>query len=155
VAATTDGSNFLVAWEDRRGASADVYAAWVSHLGTVWDANGVAISTNAANEQTPALAAQGAGKMLVAYSEYDPSATTGSYRARGRLIQPDALLGTACGGAATCASRLCVDGVCCDSPCTGTCQACNVAGSAGRCSAIVNADDPGLCDGTKTCGAGG
>jgi N-acetylneuraminic acid mutarotase len=35
-----------------------------------------------------------------------------------------------------CASGLCVDGTCCESKCDGQCQACDVPGQAGRCTAI-------------------
>ena len=36
-----------------------------------------------------------------------------------------------CGGNADCGSGYCVDGVCCNSTCTGTCQSCAVAGQRG------------------------
>jgi hypothetical protein len=35
--------------------------------------------------------------------------------------------GTACATSSQCASWFCVDGVCCDSACTGVCQACSAA----------------------------
>ena len=75
--------------------------------------------------------------------------------------------GQACAGAGECASNNCVDGVCCTSPSCGTCQACNVMGSAGTCTNVsASAAEPhggctgssnspcgnnGTCDGTGHC----
>jgi hypothetical protein len=47
-----------------------------------------------------------------------------------------ALLGAPCGSAFDCGSDHCVDGSCCDTPCTGQCEACDVAGAPGVCSAV-------------------
>jgi hypothetical protein len=44
-------------------------------------------------------------------------------------------LGAACQQPNDCDTGNCVDGVCCDSPCTELCADCNVAGSVGMCSA--------------------
>jgi hypothetical protein len=51
-------------------------------------------------------------------------------------------LGDSCGSSSDCASKFCVDGVCCDAACTGTCMACNVSGKAGSCSPIPSGSDP-------------
>jgi hypothetical protein len=53
-----------------------------------------------------------------------------------------ALPAEACQQDIDCAAGNCVDGVCCDSPCTELCAACNVPGSLGVCSAAAR--DP-LC----------
>jgi len=51
--------------------------------------------------------------------------------------------GDPCTTTGQCASGLgCVDGVCCTSSCTGTCMACNVAGSLGTCTFVPNGADP-------------
>src|SRR5262249_42893514 len=44
--------------------------------------------------------------------------------------------GVACTSAAQCTSNNCVDGFCCDMACSGSCQACDVAGLQGLCKAI-------------------
>ena len=41
--------------------------------------------------------------------------------------------GGLCAGASECGSNFCVDGICCNNACLGTCQACNVTGSEGTC----------------------
>lgn len=55
--------------------------------------------------------------------------------------------GEACSPTDTCASGNCVDGVCCDAPCTGMCEACDAAG---HCGAITGAPRHGACDGDAT-----
>ncbi|HMC93136.1 MAG TPA: hypothetical protein VKO16_00045, partial [Polyangia bacterium] len=52
-------------------------------------------------------------------------------------------LGHVCGAASECASKQCVDGVCCDTACAGGCRSCNLAGSPGKCSMIA-AGNPDL-----------
>jgi hypothetical protein len=50
-----------------------------------------------------------------------------------------------------------VDGVCCDTDCTGTCAACNLTGTEGTCTFIPDGTDPfvecpgGHCDGAGAC----
>jgi hypothetical protein len=50
--------------------------------------------------------------------------------------------GAACSSATSCASEFCVDGVCCDSACDGTCVSCNQANRAGKCSPYPAGSDP-------------
>lgn len=60
--------------------------------------------------------------------------------------------GTVCGG------LQCVDGVCCESSCIGTCRSCDVPGSEGYCSntpAGVDPDDECSADPAGTCGRNG
>lgn len=47
--------------------------------------------------------------------------------------------GKACGAPTQCASSYCVDGVCCDSSCSGQCEACNLTGSEGTCTPVTGA----------------
>ncbi|MBI2390113.1 MAG: hypothetical protein HYV09_11045 [Deltaproteobacteria bacterium] len=44
-----------------------------------------------------------------------------------------------CASASDCLSGFCVDGKCCDGACSGRCEACNVPGKEGACSAVVGA----------------
>lgn len=60
-------------------------------------------------------------------------------------------LGTMCGSAAECQNGMdgsshCVDGVCCDTACNGTCQYCALSASKGTCSLVPAGADPrGVC----------
>ncbi|MBI2391755.1 MAG: hypothetical protein HYV09_19350 [Deltaproteobacteria bacterium] len=47
------------------------------------------------------------------------------------------LPGEACTVGTQCASKSCVDGVCCNRPCGGQCEACDVEGSKGTCVSVV------------------
>ena len=72
--------------------------------------------------------------------------------------------GALCGIGTDCGSGFCADGVCCDSACTGTCQACNLAGQVGGCapiaagapdnSAAITCPPPQYCDGAGACASG-
>jgi MYXO-CTERM domain-containing protein len=74
--------------------------------------------------------------------------------------------GFGCVTGSDCATGKCVDGSCCDTDCTGECEACDVVGSKGKCTPVVGAPHgsrtpcPGggatcaaICDGktTTTC----
>jgi hypothetical protein len=58
-------------------------------------------------------------------------------------------LGATCSGNAECGSGNCVDGVCCNSACNGQCEACDIGGSVGTCTAVSGAPH-----GTRTACAG-
>jgi hypothetical protein len=62
-------------------------------------------------------------------------------------------LGQPCHGDPECNQGVCVDGYCCNSPCTGNCQACDVTGHEGTCFP-VDGDPHGTrksCGGTGAC----
>ena len=67
----------------------------------------------------------------------------------------DASFGLGCGSNSQCASGFCANGICCDSSCTGTCGACNLAGHLGTCSPLSNGTvcraASGACDVAETC----
>jgi hypothetical protein len=63
--------------------------------------------------------------------------------------------GKPCTAATDCQSGNCVDGVCCDSPCNGSCFTCVATGSVGTCQQAAAGENPrGLCQGSGPCGAG-
>jgi hypothetical protein len=68
--------------------------------------------------------------------------------------------GIGCGDDAECQSALCVDGVCCESACDGTCETCDLAAAEGTCSPQAPGTDPdgecgeGLCSGAAACATG-
>jgi MYXO-CTERM domain-containing protein len=59
-------------------------------------------------------------------------------------------LGTACSDGKECVTGFCSQGVCCDSTCTGTCQACNQQAHLGICSPISEGACGAACDGAHT-----
>ncbi|MBI5542723.1 MAG: hypothetical protein HY901_02465, partial [Deltaproteobacteria bacterium] len=64
--------------------------------------------------------------------------------------------GTQCAADGECLTHHCVDGLCCDTQCLGTCRACDVAGQWGACTEIPAGADPAdECPGATACGAGG
>jgi hypothetical protein len=68
--------------------------------------------------------------------------------------------GQSCTSNAACSSGHCVDGVCCDSSCNGTCEACTAAkkgsGNDGTCGPIKSGTDPDdECNGSHVCDGNG
>jgi hypothetical protein len=66
--------------------------------------------------------------------------------------------GATCADASECGSGFCVDGVCCDSACTGGCNRCDLLGKIGTCTAVASGDSgkdpscaPYLCRGQEGC----
>jgi hypothetical protein len=58
-------------------------------------------------------------------------------------------LGAVCKKGEECSSNLCVDGVCCNAPCSGQCEACDVPGAGGVCVPVT-----GKVHGSRTACAG-
>jgi len=52
--------------------------------------------------------------------------------------------GHLCGDPGECSPMFCVDGVCCDTACTGANQSCNVPGREGECLSVLPAPAPAL-----------
>ena len=79
-----NGSTYLVVWQDyRSGSGYDVYAARMSAAGTVLDPGGIAVSTAAGDQTSPAVAASGSG-FLVTWTDGRNLGATGEdvYAAR-------------------------------------------------------------------------
>ncbi|MBI2390531.1 MAG: hypothetical protein HYV09_13155 [Deltaproteobacteria bacterium] len=75
----------------------------------------------------------------------DADCTTG-YGCSGSKCVVRKANGAACTSNGDCGSGTCADGVCCDKACSGACQACNLTGSIGACTAADGFSDPhGLC----------
>ena len=86
-----DGTNFFVAWRDfRSGAVPDLYGARVNTGGRVLDTSGIPISTNAANQDAPAVAFDGSN-YLITWNDHR-SGTSDVYGARvspaGTVLDP-------------------------------------------------------------------
>lgn len=52
--------------------------------------------------------------------------------------------GVPCQSNDTCITGFCVDGVCCDTRCDGTCESCSLTGTEGTCSPIAMGTDPNM-----------
>ena len=75
----------------------------------------------------------------------------------GGAVAPSAL-GDACGSGASCSSGFCVDGVCCNTSCTGQCEACAASRTGqlnGACAPLPNGGtcraSAGACDVAEVC----
>jgi hypothetical protein len=73
--------------------------------------------------------------------------TEGTPDSMGMLGRP----GDACQSDGDCAGIPCVDEVCCNTRCSGVCEACNLAGSAGTCAPIPAGEDPAEECGSVSC----
>lgn len=81
----------------------------------------------------------------------------GSYCAPSGVCEHPRANGSSCANDGQCASSSCVDRICCDTDCTGTCRSCAVPGSVGTCVDAPAMTDPDLecvgsfCDGAGAC----
>lgn len=64
-----NGADFLVAWQDYRSGSSDIYGARVNSGGVLLDTTGIAISTAVSYQYTPAVAYNGL-HFLVVWQDY-------------------------------------------------------------------------------------
>ena len=89
------------------------------------------------------------------------SCTTGIYYHAGSCIRSGGCTttcgqGKGCSVDTDCGTGHCADGVCCDAPCAGACDRCDLAGRAGTCTLVAPLDPgaspacaPYVCDGTS------
>lgn len=147
VAHAGDDANWVVAWRDLRSKQTyDLYGAWVSLAGKNHDPTGYLLSAEAGDEEAPALSAFAPGQLLLAYERLDPRTGYGSYRLRARAIQSGAAVAAGCGKNEDCATRSCVDAVCCATEC-GACGVCNA--TPGTCTPRPAGSESPTCPGYK------
>lgn len=107
--------NVLIAWQDARGASQDIYAQHVSATGVPqWAANGVAVCLAANEQRQPVGVADGAGGLIVAWDDYRSGSNYDIYAQR---VDPGSAMQWTPNGVAVCAAtgtqsgaQICGDG---------------------------------------------
>jgi MYXO-CTERM domain-containing protein len=156
------GAACLVAWREGGVNTSSISGAFVDQSGTVLNAGGFGISTNARDHVAPAVARDLAGHALVLYQTLDLDPPAGSQRVHARLVTSLGQ-GQPCAAATDCASGFCADGVCCNTACGGgvdtDCLACSAAKGAsadGTCTPLTatTCSDGNACTQTDTCQAG-
>ncbi len=87
----------------------------------------------------------------------DGDCASDSYCTTGNTCATKEKNGAACAEGRSCEKGLCVDGVCCESACSGQCEACSESGTAGTCVPVAGvprgkrvpcAGDPAMCGGS-------
>ncbi|MDB4933564.1 MAG: Flagellar hook-length control protein FliK [Labilithrix sp.] len=147
VAYAGDDSNWVVAWRDLRSKQTyDLYGAWVSLAGKNHDPNGFLLSAEGGDEEAPSLSTFAPGQLVLAYERLDPRTGYGSYRLRARAIDSGAKVATACTKNEDCATRSCVDKVCCSTDCGG-CGVCDA--TPGTCTPRAAGSEAATCPGYK------
>jgi MYXO-CTERM domain-containing protein len=148
--APSAGSGSLAVWATWSG---DVYGAWISLGGQLFDTASVPISADPkVTEGTPGLAAGANAGLLVAYER---TGSTPATRVDARTIFGGLPIGGSCLVKDQCAARICADLKCCTTACDAPCQTCADPGSPGSCVSVKNADDLDTCTGNSTCDASG
>jgi hypothetical protein len=97
----SNGSQFLVAWDDSRGANLEVYAARVDGNGTVLDSGGIDVSNGAASDQELPAVAWNGSHYLVAWEDLRSDASGDIEAARlsptGTVLDPSGIAVAATG----------------------------------------------------------
>jgi len=82
----SNGTNYMVVWEEERDGRSGIYGARVDRSGKVLDSRGIAISTEPGEEWDPAIASDGTNYMVVwmHYRVYSPT----NYDIHGARVDP-------------------------------------------------------------------
>ena len=170
VALSSDGGGALVSapYDDTAGGMNAGSARVFLRSGTSWaEAATLLASSGAADDLfgwSVALSSDGSRALVGAMAD-DTAGGSDAGSARVFTIVPADPNGTTCASGITCLSGFCVDGVCCESACTGgssDCQACSAvltSGTDGICAALSPAVAPtvtcrstaGVCDPAEVC----
>jgi MYXO-CTERM domain-containing protein len=87
----SDGANYLVAWQDNRNGSLDIYAARVrASDGSVLDPSGIAVSTEPAQQEVLGVAFDGSN-FLVAWNTFNTAGTSPSMVEAARVRASDGM----------------------------------------------------------------
>lgn len=87
----SNGVDYLVVWQDERGATPDIYGARVSGAGVALDPTGIAIANAAGRQLVPVVASNGVD-YLVAWQDFRSGTTSDIHGARvssaGAVLDP-------------------------------------------------------------------
>lgn len=144
VAYSNDNESFFVAWSRGRANDWDIVGNWIALDGRVLDpAPGRVISSTTASavdgdasgesaavedEALPELCTGPTATVGLAYVRFDSRSAMRSLRSRFRTVVSGRLSGETCGVNDDCASRYCVDGICCRTACNDGCGQCGGEG---------------------------
>ncbi|MFP6684551.1 MAG: hypothetical protein VB934_07555, partial [Polyangiaceae bacterium] len=148
-----DGHGFLVVWEAHAlGEDQDLRAASVTTQCEVRDTPGVGVAGLEGGEWQPRWGRAVAGQVLLGFLR-DAPMPLGSRRLKLRVVETGDLDTEECAQDADCASRHCVDGICCREIC-GTCEECSKESA--LCIAVRGKEDdsctaPNRCDDAGKC----
>ncbi|MCC6213656.1 MAG: hypothetical protein IT376_02220 [Polyangiaceae bacterium] len=143
-----EGSRLVVGASGADGTSNNAGAAYVfDRAGTTWSQLVRLGALDASTDDILGSAVALSGDLIVAGASQHNHADDDSGAAYAFLYTDPLPDGQPCSSAGACQSGDCVDGYCCDTPCTGSCEACSVAlkgsGANGACGPIAAGTDPG------------
>jgi hypothetical protein len=152
-ALTHDGRSFVAVWQYEDAFGWDLAGTRFSLSGLAGEPDITRLVVEDDIVERPVVASDGHGGALLAYDRYSADRAHRAPRVFARRWAASSALGQPCAEDAHCASEHCADGVCCDAACTGQCEACNMSGSEGTCSAVAGPPRGSRpeCGGTGVC----
>ncbi len=145
-----DGGRAVVTWTERTPTSDELRASLVDLSKKKVLVDAVKLDGFGSGEIVDEnLASWTAGKAELVYERADRDPTILASRVKARTFSFDSLGGATCTKDADCELGPCIDGVCCNTKCDGTCEACDVPGSVGTCKTIA-----GKPHGARACATG-